>query len=209
MGKREDNVEKIVIDVCTNYFCKGLFDKGRDILYKLYLSDYPYLDNMHTRRNLLYRLIVAERRSKKGTERGVEMYTRQLKNDMDNTPNYKEDYMGEYLDMMSYYAGCEYINLSDEEKFNHYKLSYNYYKRLYETNKSLDCYICMLVDQFNMDKIERNFQGILNIIKDLHNIKSSKADSTMEQMLCDVSNMDESLYEQVILMINENSQITI
>jgi hypothetical protein len=202
VGRREDKVEEVVIDVCNNCFCKDLFDKGRDILYKLYLANYNYLDNMHTKRNLLYRLIVAERRSNKGTEKGVEMYTRQLKYDMDNTPNYKQENTGEYLDMMSYYTDCEYIEITCEELLEYYDLSYNYYKTLYENDESTDSYIRMQISRFSKAKFQKDFLEVLNLVKDIHNINDEKAFSTIEQMLCDIKEMDENLYEEALNIVN-------
>ena len=202
MGKREDKVEEIVRDVCNNYFYKGFFDKGREILRKVYLTDYNYLDNMHTKRDLLYRLIVAERRSKNGTEKGVEMYVIQLKQDMDNTLNYKDECASEYLDMMSYYTDCEYIKLTDEELLQYYKLSYDSYKKEYEKNKSVDSYIRMKIAKFAKAKFQKNFPDVLNLVRDIHKIKDEKAISTMEQMLCDIKELDKQLYEESLTIIN-------
>jgi len=202
VGKREDKVEEIVVDVCNNCFYKGFFDKGREILRKVYLTDYNYLDNMHTRRNLLYRLIVAERRSKKGTEKGVEMYVIQLKQDMDNTLNYKEECTSEYLDMMSYYTDCEYIKLTDKELLEYYELSCNYHKRVYENNKSVDSYIRMQISKFSKARFQRNFQIVLSLVEDIHNINDEKASSTTEQMLCDIKELDKNLYEESLKIAN-------
>jgi tetratricopeptide (TPR) repeat protein len=202
MGKREKKVEKIVNDVCTNCFCMGLFDKGREILQKLYLKDYNYLDNIHTRRDLLYRLIVAERRSEKGTEEAVKMYVKQLKYDMDNTPNYKEENLGEYLSMMSYYTDCKGIILNNDELIEYYDCSYKYNKKIYEINKSTDSYIKMKIAKFNKARLQKNFSIVLELVKDIHNINDSKAISTLEQMLCDIKELDNKLYKKAFELVN-------
>jgi len=201
VGRREEEIEKIANDVCSQYFCTGLFEQGRKILQKLYLKEYYTLDDMVTKRHILYRLIVAERLSDKGTEEAVCKYVKQLKKDMDNTPNYKEKYKGHYIDMMSYYSDCEFIEMSNEELMNYYDYSFNYYKQLYEIDNSVTIYIRMVNMQFNISKLQKNFEIILNIIENLHNIPDEKATSTLKQMLCDIENMDKQLYNESLKII--------
>jgi hypothetical protein len=206
MGQREDMVEELVIDVINNCFCNGLFDKGRIILHKAFLQHYNYLDNMHTRRNLLYRLIVSERNSKEDYEKALEMHVRQLKKDMDNTLNYKEQNTSEYLDMMSYYTDCKYIHLSDEEKLNYYDLSYNFWKGRYKKTNNVKYYMWMKVAKFNKALFQKKFKIILEMVKDLHNTNDETTDSTIKQMLKDIEKLDKNLYDKAykIVYINNN-----
>jgi hypothetical protein len=200
VGKREDYIEEEVLKVCENYFCKGNFIGGQKILQKLFYAHYDKLDNMITKRNLLYRLVVAERRCK--NENGVELYVRKLKEDMDNTPNYKEECMGDYLSMMSYYTDCEGIKLTIDELIEYYDFSYNYNKKVYELNNSIDSYIKMKIAIFNKARVQKNFHNILKIIEDIHNINDAKAISTLEQMLCDVKKIDKDLYNKALDITN-------
>jgi hypothetical protein len=207
VGRREDMVEKIVVDVCNNCFCKGLFDKGREILLKAYLQNYSYLDNMHTRRNLLYRLVVAERNSKDDFEKALEMHVRQLKEDMDNTPNYKEENIAEYLDMMSYYTDCKYIKLSNKEKLDYYELSYNYWENKYKKTKDTKCYMWMKVAKFQKARFQKKFKIILEIVKDLHSTNDETTLSTINQMLSDIKELDEELYNKAHDIVYKNNLI--
>lgn len=205
MGRREDMVEEIVEDVCNNYFPNGLFDKGRIILHKAFLQHYNYLDNMHIKRNLLYRLIVAERNSKGDYEKALEMHVRQLKEDMDNTPNYKKQNTSEYLDMMSYYTDSIYIKLSDEEKLNYYDLSYNFWKGRYQKTNDIKFYMWMKVAKFNKALFQKKFIIILDMIKDLHSTHDERTDSTLKQMLCDVEKLDKDLYKEAYKIVYVNN----
>jgi len=126
---------------------------------------------------------------------------------MDNTPKYKEQYMGEYLDMMSYYTDCEGIEIPEKELIEFYDFSKEYWKKRYENSKSIDCYMWMQVAEFNKARLQKNFQIVLDMIKDIHSINNAKALSTIEQMLNDVKNLDEQLYNKAFEIVSSTELI--
>jgi hypothetical protein len=153
MGRRENEVELIIREEvfikCFALNNKESIKRGRKILYRLYLQDYYKMDNMETKRLILYNLIYAER--KLGNEHAVAEYTIQLKKDMDNTLNYKNEYQDKYCDMLSYYCDCEYIKISKEESLKCYQYSYRYFKDIYNNiDNSTDIYIRMMNMKFNI-----------------------------------------------------------
>jgi hypothetical protein len=215
MEKKENEVDDIVTNVRLNYFCNDLFDEGADILYKAYLKYYIILNNMNTRRNLLFHLIIGERKRKVPNEKAVEMFTIQLKKDMDNTPDYKEQHMEEYLSMMSYYTDCKNIKMSIEEKMNYYNSSIKYNSEKYEYNlfkkseDSIKYYIKMKNAEFNKARLLKNFKLILLILEDIHNVKDHKAKITIEQMLCDIKELDKQLYDKALKITEHTSKLCV
>jgi hypothetical protein len=197
MGHREEEIKKLIRnEVFDGCFKIGNFQKGRNILYKLYLKYYYILSDMETKRMILYNLVFSERMLK--NEKAVAEFVQQLKKDMDNTLNYKKDNPNNYCNMLSYYCDCTEIVLNDVEKIEHYKFSYQYYQESYSIDRTLDTYIRMMNIKFNISKLEKNFLKVLEIIKDIHNIKNDKAVSTLEQMLWDVENIDKELYKEAL-----------
>jgi hypothetical protein len=215
MGQREDEVENTIRKVCTEYFYKDLFDKGTDILYKFYLKDYLYLDNINSKRDLLFHLIVGESRRKKPSEEAIEKYSIQLKNDMDNTPNYKVEHLGEYLSMMSYYTECKNIKISKEELLEYYDISIEYNKKQYELNKikderkTLNSFIKLKNAEFNKSMLLKNFNNILLIIEELHSLNEMKSISTMRQMLSSIEKLDDKLYKNAMDIIVNTSELCV
>jgi hypothetical protein len=129
---------------------------------------------------------------------------------MDNTLNYKKDYQDKYCDMLSYYCDCKYIKISKEEILKYYKFSYKYFSEIYNTiDNSTDTYIRMINMKFNIAKNEKNFLEVLNIIKDLHSEADKKVETTLEQMLCDVKNIDEQLYYDALNIIENISKLCV
>lgn len=213
MGKR-DEIEEAINKIIGECFMTKAWDEGRKRLYKLFLSVYYSLElnleDMRVKRNLLYRLIYAEKMSKEGTEAGVKNYVLQLKRDMDNTLGYKERYTREYLDMLSYYFDCSEIKTTKEEEIEYYDFAYEYYKDMYEMDKQdISYYIRMINMKFNKNIKIKNFKNILYIIKDLHNINDKTAQSTMEQMLCDIKVEDKQVYNEALELIKITSKLCV
>lgn len=207
MGQREDMIEREVRNVCNNYFENQLFDKGRDILRKLYLANYDKLDNINTRYNLLYRLIVAERRCKKPNETAIAMYTIQLKNDMDNIPNYKEKFTGNYLNMMSYYVDCEDIKLSKEELLEYHNFNIEYWKKNYRIYKSNENYLWLKQSEFDKELFLKNFGKVLNIVENIHNVSDPQVPSIIKQLVEAIKKTDEELYINTLKIIDKVTNI--
>lgn len=204
MSKRE-KIEKEINKIIKKCFETEAYNEGRLRLQKLYLKEYNKfelnLSDMCTKRNLLYRLIFAERSSEDGNETAVKNYVLQLKHDMDNTKGYKECYTKEYLDMLSYYFDCPKIKATNEEKLEYYEFAYNYYKRMFEFNKDNSMLIRMINMEFNKYKLEKNFLKILDMIKNIHNIGNNLVEGTLQQMLCDIKEIDEKLYKESLKII--------
>jgi len=207
MGVREDIVEEEVHKICRDCFSNGKFSEGRVKLYKLYLRDYDKLNNMGTKYNLLYRLLYAEQMEKVKNPSAISKFVQQLKNDMDNTLNYKDNFTGNYCNMLSFYCDCEEIILEKGERLKYYNFIYEYYKDSYKFNSSIDTYIRMMISKFNIGRFQSNFPLVLEIIKDVHNVEDPKAKSTITQMLCDVKNMDKQLYIQALLIMNTSNVV--
>jgi len=210
MGHREEEIENTIRnEVFEKCFGLGDFKKGKDILYKYYLQYYGRLDNFETDRLILYNLIFSECMNKNRDEELVCKWVIQLKNDMDRQPNYKENCTGKYCDMLSYYCDMDSINISKEERLKYYNISYNYYKNLYDNCNSIDTYIRMINIEFSINKIQKNFLNILEIIRDIHKIKDKKATATLKQMLYSIEDMDKQLYNKALKVIEITSKYCI
>jgi hypothetical protein len=212
MGRRENEVESIIREQvfikCFALNTREAIQRGRNMLFRLYLQDYYKMDNMETKRLILYNLIYAERKLE--NEHAVAKYTIQLKKDMDNTLNYKKDYQDKYCDMLSYYCDCKYIEVSKEEILKYYKFAYKYFSEIYNNiDHSTDNYIRMINMKFNIAKNEKKFFQVLDIIKDLHSETNKKVQSTLEQMLCDIKNIDQQLYFKALTIIENTSKLCV
>jgi hypothetical protein len=109
--------------------------------------------------------------------------------------------------MMSYYTDCEYIELSNEEKLNYYNLSYNYWKGRYEKTNDIKCYMWMKVADFNKARFQKNFQIVLETIRDLHSTNDERTLSTIKQMLRDVEVLDTEIYKEAYNIVYQNNLI--
>lgn len=196
MGERDKRVKTMVRNICKEYFSIAKWEIGSKKLRKLYMIEYDKLEDMDVKYILLYKLIYSEYMQKhKNT---VYQYLLQLKNDMDNTPDYKEDFTGEYCNMLSVYCDCEEVEITKEERLEYYQFIYDYYKKIYEFNNSVDTYIRMINIKFNIERIQRNFYHLLKIAKEIHSIANPKAKSTLDQMLCEIKDIDTDLYRQTV-----------
>lgn len=195
----EELEEKIENEIRNKVFI-GCFSarnekKGKKILNKLYLQHYHSIKNIDTKKLILYNLIYAER-STTNNETVIQKYVKELKCDMDKTPNYKNKKTGDYCDMLSYYCDCN-LDISKEDLLKYYGFCYRYYKKLYKIDKKIQNFIYMNNMRFNISKIEKNFKKVLDVVKDLHNIEdvSIKAKVVLEQILEDIKRLDDTLYK--------------
>jgi hypothetical protein len=208
LSKREEEIENTIrSEVFIGCFGTGNFRKGKVILRKLYGQYYPYLNNFETKRLILYNYIVAESMEEDKNEEILCKLIIQLKNDMDTEPNYKENFTGKYLDMMSYYTDCKGIKLSNKELLDYHDFSYNYWKNRYESDNDIECYMWMQIAKFDKEKLLKNFRNILEIIKDIHTINNKQTVSTEKRMLNEVKKLDEQLYTKALDIINEKIMI--
>ncbi|WP_252251185.1 hypothetical protein [Clostridium sp. VAP52] len=205
----EELEEKIENEIRNKVFI-GCFsvkneEKGKKILKRLYLQFYHTLNNIETKRLILYNLIYAERRTT-NDEIIIQKWVRELKNDMDKVPNYKYEKTGDYCSMLSYYCDCK-LDISKEKLLQYYNFCYVYYKESYENEKTIENYIYMNNMNFNINKILKNFKKVLNVVKDLHNIEniSLKAKVVLEQIIEDIKILDNSLYKEAINIIENMS----
>jgi len=206
LGKREEEIEEIIRNrVFIGCFGTGDFPAGKKILQKLYFQHYPFLDDIEIKRLISYNYIVAESMEKEKNEDLICKLVTQLKNDMDKEPNYKENFTGKYLDMMSYYTDCKGIVLSKEELINYYDFSYNYWKKRYKSENKIEYYMWMQIVRFDKEKLLKNFPHILEIIKDIHSINNEQTLSTIKRMLNEVEKLDKQLYEKAIEITSKTS----
>lgn len=215
MGSREEEIDKEISMICLKYFTSeinGGFKEGRKKLYRLYLDEYSKLKNMLIKYNLLYKLIYAEYMieyvvGEKRNKQAIYQYIIQLKSDIDKHEHFKEDYTGEYCNILSVLCDCKEVKLSKEERLEYYDFSFNYYKKRYEKNNEEYDYIRMLNIKFNINKLKSNFVELLSIVKEIHIINDTKAKNTLTQMLNELKVIDVNLYNKAIKFIRENKMI--
>jgi hypothetical protein len=202
MGKREDEIEDIIRNkVFIGCFGRGEFKRGKEILRKLYFQYYPILDNFETRRMILYNYIVGERMDT-NIESVIKKYSEQLKNDMDNEPNYKEMNTKEYCMMLAYYCDTHKKELGDVELISIYTFSYEYYKKI---GSEID----MLNAKFNLALIKRDFKIVFEIIKGIHNSNDKIYKAVLSQILNDIKNTSNEIYEQSLKIINNSTKLSV
>ncbi|WP_252241599.1 hypothetical protein [Clostridium sp. ZBS18] len=205
MEELEDKIENEIRNkVFIGCFSRQNFDEGKAILYKYYLKYYTRLNHFETQRLILYNLIVAERMTT-NNDTAICNYVKQLKKDMDNIKNYKNEFTGSYCNMLSYYCDCKSINLKKDELLEYYKFSHEYYKSSYKENKDVINYIHMKNMEFNIYKVTKNFKKVLNIVRDLHKISHSIAKAVLKQILEDMKTLNIDLYKESVNIIENTS----
>jgi hypothetical protein len=196
-------------DVFTKCFGLGRFKDGKVILQKLFYQYYNILDDFEEQRLILYNLMFAERMEartenkteyeKKAHEEMVKVYSEQLKNDMDNIPNYKEDNPLNYCNLLMFYCDTHKEELSDEESTQYYTFLHDYYKKI-GSDLEMQC------ARFNLALVQKNFDIIFEIIKDIGNSDDKRYKSVLVQMLEDVKNIDNQKYNQITVIIENTTK---
>ncbi|NFT08731.1 hypothetical protein FDF26_17070, partial [Clostridium botulinum] len=165
MEKLEEKIENEIRNkVFIGCFSARNEEKGKKILNRLYLQYYHSIENIDTKKIILYNLIYAERTTS-NNEKSIQKWVKELKYDMDKDINYKYKKTGDYCDMLSYYCDCN-LNISKEKLLQYYNFCYVYYKESYENEKTIENYIYMNNMNFNINKILKNFKKVLNVVKD-------------------------------------------
>ncbi|MBY6838753.1 hypothetical protein [Clostridium botulinum] len=208
MEKLEEKIENEIRNkVFIGCFSRQNFDEGKAILYKYYLKYYTRLNHFETQRLILYNLIIAERMTT-NNDTAICSYVKQLKKDMDNIENYKHEFTGEYCKMLTYYCDCD-LDITENEKLKCYNFCLEYYSKTYKITQDIDSFINLKIIEFSISIAEKNFNKVLKIIEDLHILKHIKSETTIKQMLNDLSKIDIILYKDVMKNLKYNFEISI
>lgn len=208
MKKKKTIKEKVLKDIFFIWDTKGV-EFARLELKKMFMADYPLLEDheIEEKRLILHNLAVAEKDSDKGSKESIKKYTKILKEDMEKSPNYIEENGCMYARVLANYAESNKSELTKKQLIDIYKYCYDIYEKIDDTNEN--GYLAKLVAQFNLSLAEENFSLVLNIIRDVLHNKDSQYESILNQFIENVKEVNENVYNQVLLLLQQDSQIKV
>jgi hypothetical protein len=198
MNHKKTIKQRVLEDVFDIWDNKGV-EYARDELKKMYLREYNMLTDIEDKRLILHNLAVAEMNSKIKSMESVKLYTKTLKEDMDKIPNYKEENGCLYARVLANYSESHKNELSKKELIEIYEFCYQVYERCDDPKDN--GYLSKIVAKFNLNLVKKNFNMILDIIKEMliHN-ENSQYEEILQQFTTNVKEEDISVYQQILLM---------
>lgn len=206
MKKRKTIKERVLIDIFNIWDEKGV-EFARNELQKMYLSEYYTLTDIEDKRLILHNLAVAEMEigEEKGLEayemNSVKQYTSILKKDMDDIKGYKEDNGCLYARVLANYAESNKKELPKDELIEIYEFCYYIYEKYDDTNEN-GC-LAKLVAQFNLNLVKGNFKTVFKIVEDMLHNKDLQYEKILQQFLKNIKEVNEGLYNKLLLMKQE------
>lgn len=186
-------------------------DKGVEFaipeLRRLYFEKYYTLTDMEDKRLILYNLMAAE--CENGNMEAVKLYSKQLKKDMDNTKNYKENYKKLYAKMLTFYKESNLDTLSKDEINEINKFHYELFKNYTDPNDIE--FLDMLSAKFNLNLFNNNFSIVIEVIETMliHRKNSTECNTLLKQMYDDVKKVDNLLYKTILNLDMEYTKMII
>lgn len=172
-----EKIREVITKEVFGYFGRGDFKSGAKILRKLYLKEYNFLDDLETKRLILYNLFLAEYRC--DNIDGAKKYINIIKKDMENDKEYISTYTDMYCNVLNCYIEFNKDEISEEERYRINQINYKYCKKV-------ENYASMYVFNINMCFIDKDYNGIFESIKALH--KMSINDNSIKKVIEDVLN---------------------
>ena len=197
----DEKIENEIKYICERYLMVGNFEDAKKALYRTYLKEYNNIITIVTKRNLLYRLIIAEENTTNNIET-IKLFSKQLFDEMNNITNYKELFTEFYIDISNYYCSSHEQDLSKEELLKEYSFSYDYYKKIYEICNTEDCYLKMMIAKFNIDRTNDNYEEMINIVMELYKEDDLKYQEVVIELLNKINKTDCILYFKILKMVN-------
>lgn len=198
--------ELVMIDIFDIWDNKGV-EYAISELRKLYFEKYHKLTDMEEKRLILYNLMAGE--AENNNWEAVRLYSKQLKEDMDNTENYKENSKDLYAKMLTFYRDSNLDTLSYDEINEINEFYYDLFKD-YTDPKDIK-FLDMLNAKFNLNLFNKNFSIVIEVIQTMliHKVNSTEYCTLLNQMYNDVKNTDESLYKTILKLEMEYNTIVI
>lgn len=198
--------ELVMVDIFYIWDNKGV-EFAIPKLRTLYFERYDKLTDMEDKRLILYNLMAAEMEN--GNIEAVKIYSKQLKQDMDSTENYKENYKNLYAKMLTFYKESNLDVLSHNEINEINKFHYEIFKNYTDPNdiKFLD----MLSAKFNLNLFNKNFSIVIEVVQTMliHRANSTEYHTLLKQMYEDIKKVDNLLYQTILKLDMEYTKIII
>jgi len=184
--------------------------EARDIIKKMYYSEFNKLKSISEQRLVLHNLVCSEmdciKMNIEHNTNSVKLWSKTLIDFLNNEPQYVELHLEEYTKAMNNYLDNHKDDLKDEELVSAYEYCYKIYEK-YEYKddgdiNTLKNYLEKMIYKFNLNLIMGNFNMVLEVIKDvlIHN-NNSECSRILNSFIKDVQDTNSELYSQALLLL--------
>lgn len=193
----KNKIERVIVSkVFTEFSKKGGkgFEKGRNILRKLYFQYFNSLNDLETKRLIGYNLAFAEWQT--DNKEGAKKVIAEIKNEIEKDDEYIE------LEKVNY---CKVLNLynethKEEMEEKDYRSSYNYIANEYKKIGAYEEYVMAIANIYILDK---KYYKLLDFLKEIIKRNEENVSYYSLELLKAIDENDSSLHNKALEMINE------
>jgi hypothetical protein len=206
--------EETIIEIMEHIYYVWDFiskEQARSMLKKLLMSN--KLKTIEDKRLVLHNLATISikiEEEKNQIDRNMSQaryYSKALIDMLDSYPNYKDLQLNKerYCRALNNYIDCYKDELTEEQLIENYKFHYETYKKYNYDENHIDEYREKLIAKYNLYMVKKNFLEILDIVKEflLHN-DNTQYEEAIQALIQEVKDINVMLYEQIIMLVQEN-----